>query len=123
MPVEKGIPKPPERNQWFPQSILNLEAWQWLTRVFDAFPKVSTYSVTLDPGSVSANTSAEQTFTVTGLRTNDIVYVNKPTATAGLVVGGFRVTANDTLGITFGNLTGTPIDPASEEYLVVAIRR
>lgn len=41
-------------------------------------------SVTIDPASVAANTTAEQTFTVPGLKTGCAVFVNKPTATAGL---------------------------------------
>src|SRR6202043_200663 len=60
-------------------------------------------SATLTPAAVAANTSAEQTFTVTGLRVGDLVQVNKPTQQAGLDIGGCRVVANNTLGITFMN--------------------
>lgn len=80
-------------------------------------------AVALSPASVAANTSAEQTFTVVGLATGDWVSVNKPTSQAGLIIGGARVSATNTLAITFGNLTGSPIVPtAAEVYTVVAVR-
>lgn len=76
----------------------------------------------LNVASVAANTSAEQTFTVTGLKTGDLVQVTKPSASAGLVVGNARVSADNTLAITFGNLTGSPIDPAAETYDIYVFR-
>jgi hypothetical protein len=86
--------------------------------------KQSVISVTLSPASVAANTSAEQTFTVNGLQAGDHVSVNKPTAQAGLGIVGARVSAANTLAITFGNYTGTPIVPtASQTYLVLLSRK
>lgn len=77
----------------------------------------------ISPSAVAKFTSAEQTFTVTGLATRDAVTVNKPTAQAGLGIVGARVTAQDTLGITFVNATSASITPtATEVYKVVAIR-
>jgi hypothetical protein len=53
----------------------------------------------------------------------DWVFVNKPTAQAGLGIVGCRVTAANTLGITFSNNTGSSITPtASQTYLVLAMR-
>lgn len=72
--------------------------------------------ITLDVASVAANTSAEQTFTVPGLDTSMVVMVNKPDLDAGLVVGNARVSAADTLALTFGNSTAGAVDPASEVY-------
>lgn len=76
----------------------------------------------LDVASVSANTSAEQTFTVPGLRTGDFVAVSKPSLSAGLVISTARVSAANTLAITFGNLTGSPINPAAETYRIFVYR-
>src|SRR5258708_47872 len=53
------------------------------------------------PIAVAANTTAEQTFTVTGLTTTDVVNVTKPTSQAGLGIVGARVSAANTLAITF----------------------
>jgi len=73
----------------------------------------------LTPAIVAANTTAEQTFTVRGLVYGSVVIVNKPTAQAGLGIVGFRVSATDTLAITFSNNTGVGITPtAGETYLV-----
>ena len=77
-----------------------------------------TASVVLSPAIVAANTSAEQTFTLPGVRPGDFVDVNKPTSQAGLVIGGCRVSAVNTIAITFGNLTAAGITPtAGETYL------
>ena len=76
------------------------------------------------PASVAANTSAEQSLTITGLLATDaVVGVSKPTAQAGLVVAGQRVASANTLGLTFGNLTAVAITPtASQTYDVTIVR-
>lgn len=93
---------------------------------------VATYGSTQSPSAVAQGTSAEQTLTIqsgTGaqmlLAANDLVYVNKPTAQAGLGVGNCRVSSSNTLGLSFINVpaAGGNITPtASENYSVVAIR-
>lgn len=80
-------------------------------------------TTSLTPASVAANTTAEQTFTLSGLVVGDAVFVSKPTAQAGLGIVGVRVSAVDTLAITFANNTGSPIVPtAAETYTVGGIR-
>jgi hypothetical protein len=94
-----------------------------MSYVLGNLPKQSVISVTLSPAAVSANTSAEQAFTVNGLEAGDHVVVNKPSAQAGLGIVGFRVSAANTLAITFGNFTGGSITPtASEVYRVLLSR-
>ncbi len=86
---------------------------------------IKKYSITLSPAAVNANTSAEQTFTCTGLAaaTDTIIGVSKPTAQAGIGIVGWRVSADNTVAITFGNFTAGPITPtASQEYTVFAHR-
>lgn len=77
-------------------------------------------AITISPAQVAANTTAEQTFTFPGLLASDVVHsVSKPTAQAGLGIVGWRVTAANTVGITFSNNTGAGITPtASESYLI-----
>jgi len=83
---------------------------------------VTVYATTQSPTSVAANTSAEQAITVTGVATGQLVIVNKPTSQAGLVVATARVSATNTVQITFGNDTAAAITPtASETYYVTAI--
>ncbi|MDP2218544.1 MAG: hypothetical protein Q8J68_14800 [Methanolobus sp.] len=84
--------------------------------------KIVVYASTIDPASVAANTTAEQTFTVTGLATTDKLIINKPTNTAGLGIVNVRASAANTVAITFGNFTAGAIDAASEVYAVIAIR-
>lgn len=88
-----------------------------------AITQMRVYTPTLNPASVAAATVAEQTFTVIGLTTSDTVYVNKPSLTANCGIVNVRVSAADTLAITWVNInTVSACDPASEVYRVVAIR-
>jgi hypothetical protein len=75
-------------------------------------------AMSINPASVSANTTAEQDFTLPGLAVGDFVFVNKPSVTAGLSIANARVKAANTLSITFGNHTGSPIDAAAETYTI-----
>lgn len=86
-------------------------------RLNPAAPLVN-YQQSLAPTAVSANTTAEQTFTVTGLVAASPVWVNKPSFTSGLVVVGVRVSAVNTLAITYGNLTTATITPPTEVYTI-----
>lgn len=76
------------------------------------------YTQTLTPTSVAANTTAEQTFTVTGLVALSPVWVNKPSAQPGLGIVGCRVSAASTLAITYMNTSGAAIVPAAEAYVI-----
>ena len=78
--------------------------------------------VGINPASVSANTTAEQTFTVVGLTTDDQVIVSKPTLTAGFGIVNARVSAANTLAITFINCTASPIDAPLENYTITWFR-
>ena len=76
------------------------------------------YSQTLTPSSVAAATTAEQTFTVSGLVAGSPVWVNKPSWQAGLGIAGVRVSAANTLAINFINTTSSAIVPNSETYTI-----
>lgn len=82
-------------------------------------------TATLTPALVAANTSIEQTFTVTGvaLATDYCVSVSKPTAQAGLGIVGWRVSADNTIAITFSNSTTGSITPtAAQTYQFIVWR-
>lgn len=85
--------------------------------------KQSVISVTLSPALIVLNTTAEQTFTVNGLLAGDVVCVSKPTAQAGLGIVGSRVSAANTLGITFSNNTGSSITPTAAQVYKVVVSR
>jgi len=76
------------------------------------------YTQSLAPVSVAATTSAEQTFTVTGLVAGTAVWVNKPSPTSGLAVAGVRVSAVNTLAINYVNVTASAIVPPTEVYTI-----
>lgn len=76
------------------------------------------YSAPLVPVAVGANTTAVQTFTITGLIAGTPVWVNKPSATSGLGIVGVYVSAANTLAIVYGNITASAITPPAETYLV-----
>lgn len=78
---------------------------------------------TLSPVSVAANTTAEQTFTVNGLQLGDFVNVTKPTAQAGLGLANCRVSAANTLAITFSNNTVAAIVPTASEIYTINLDR
>lgn len=73
---------------------------------------------------VAANTTAEQTVTVSGLFATDIVVgVSKPTLQAGLGIANARVSAANTLAIDFANLTSASITPTASEIYNVTVAR
>ena len=80
------------------------------------------YIPSLTPVAVAANTSAEQTFTVSGLLGSgfDVVIVNGPAPTAGTGIVNVRVSADNTLAITFANFTAGSLTPAAGNYNLVA---
>lgn len=81
--------------------------------------RIRKLTATISPALVAANTTAEQTFTVSGvaLATDECMGVVKPTAQAGLGIVGWRVSADNTVAITFSNNTGGNITPtASQTY-------
>lgn len=117
----------PDSSPIDPPQSLSVDDWErywlpWIKRFSNAIPKIQTSTQTLTPVSVAANTTAEQTFTVTGLTTNDMVFVNKPSSQAGLGIVGTRVTATNTIGITYINATAGAITPTAEDYLIVTVR-
>lgn len=83
--------------------------------------KSNLYQLTLSPASVAANTTAEQTFTLTGLMVNDFVDIQSiGTQQAGLSIGNSRVSAANTLAVSFTNATASTITPtATASYLVL----
>lgn len=96
---------------------------QWFNSISKYSTGIEVYTETLNPTSVAANTTAEQTFTVTGIGVNDIILsVTKPSITAGIGIGNSRVSAANQIAITFINPTAGAIDPAQEDYKITVLR-
>mgnify|MGYP001570251264 CR=1 FL=1 len=117
-----AVGNPPLRSP-LAQGDFTAEVWQrWFAEVARNIHSIQVLSPALDPASVAANTVVRQTFTVSGLTVEDVINVNPPALTAGLEILNCRVTATDTIQITFWNSTGAPIDAGSQTYLILAVR-
>jgi hypothetical protein len=85
--------------------------------------KIGSFALTLSPSSVANVTVAEQTFTMTGLLTTDLVVVQNPSPQAGLGIAGSRCSAAGVLAISFVNPTSATITPTSSVAYEVAVLR
>ena len=85
-----------------PRARMRPEWIRWFNQVVDLTEDFREFEPTLDPDDI-------------------IVAVNKPSHTAGLGIVGFRAGDNK-INITFGNFTGSPIDPPSEDYHIVTLK-
>lgn len=96
----------------------------WVRRVvYPNLETVSVFSQSWTPSSVAANTSAEQTTTVTGVNSYDYVLsVNPPSSTAGVGLVGHRVSADNTVAVTFMNTTAGALSPPSGTYVFIVLR-
>lgn len=87
----------------------------------DAATTAAAFTPTLTPAAVAANTTAEQSFTCTGITTaHRILNVNKAAQQAGLQIVAFKCDAADTLKITYTNTTGASITPTAAEVYTVS---
>lgn len=74
-------------------------------------------------GTAAGPLTASQTTQMSGLLTSDqILKVTPPSTTAGLAIVGARVSAADTLEVTFGNFSTGPLTSASGTYNVTVFR-
>lgn len=81
------------------------------------------YTPSLTPAACAASIGMQQqTFTVTGLTTADKVFVNGPAPAALAAMVAARVSATNTLALTFANLSAAANVPAAGVYTVLAIR-
>jgi hypothetical protein len=90
-----------------------------------AITQIRVYSQTITPGQIAAAAGfSEQTFTVSGLTTADKVVVNVGAAPTALCeyVGRSRVSAVDTLALSFFNSTAALCTPAAGTWNIVAVR-
>ena len=75
-------------------------------------------SVTYDAASQAATDTDEDTVTVSGLKIGDYVAIAAPAHTDGIGVCDCRVTADDTLSITWVNPTAGAVDRASATFIL-----
>lgn len=96
---------------------------RWLHKMWSLWRAIIEYEVTYDPASIAANTTAEDAVTVTGVAAGDeILAVVKPTLTAGVAPVHARVSAADTVQVTWVNATAGAVDPGSETYKFIVLK-
>lgn len=104
----------------------NTVVWKYVGTLATFLPGPTPFAPSLTaglaPANVAANTSAEQNFAVTGLKVGDRVSVNGPAPTAGTGLVGARVSAADTLSLTWGNYTAGALAPAAGVYNLLVTR-
>lgn len=83
---------------------------------------INLVAATVDLGSVAANTSEEETFTLTGVKVGDFISVQSDDLEAGIVLGSARVEANNTVTVEVINTTAGAINAASSTMAVLVIR-
>lgn len=76
----------------------------------------------LTPTSITAATTASQTFTLPGLKVTDFVDVGGPAPTAGTGIVGSRCSAANTLQIDFINTTAGTLTPVAGAYGITISR-
>jgi hypothetical protein len=83
---------------------------------------LSTVTVNYDANVTNTNTTQEAFVTVPGVLPGDFVMVNKPSNSPGIGIVNARVSAANTVGVTYGNFTGSAVNPPAENYLFCVIR-
>lgn len=76
----------------------------------------ASFSAILDFSSISAQTCAEQTVTVSGAAVNDPVAPSWPATLEAGLVGVMYVSATDAVKVRLCNLTAATVDPASQTF-------
>lgn len=84
--------------------------------------KIFAVSLTFDPAAVAAATTAEQSVTVNGVQVGDFIIPEKPSATAGVGIVNARVSAANTVQLTFVNATAGSVNATSETWRFLVIR-
>jgi len=78
--------------------------------------KIASSTAAVDFPSISAAQTGSATFTLTGAAAGDMVLLNPPALTSGLVFAGATVTAANTVTVYAVNATASPINEASATF-------
>ena len=82
----------------------------------------ATYSPTLTPTAVAANSESIQSFTITGLIVPCSINISPPAAMSGLGIMWSRVSASNTLDVCFRNFTAGSLTPPSGTWRIECAR-
>ena len=113
----KGINTPPKTIETQVPALFS-----WLSQLQLVMPNINTYEESINLANINATSYSTQTFTVTGLTTEDVIIVNPPALTSGLYLISYYVSAADTLSMTFYNSTGGAINEAAATYKIMTCK-
>lgn len=113
----------PQRFPWVTSdgNITDL-ARRWLNDLRDGLNLSFIVTADWTPASVAANTTAEQTVTVAGTVVGDHVSVTPPGNTAGVSLTAARVSAANTVAVTFVNPTAGAVTPLTGDHVFKVTR-
>jgi hypothetical protein len=81
-----------------------------------------TRTLSLTPAQVATATTATETFTCNNIYAQtDVSLISEPAVTAGTLVAKARMSADNTVELTFANVTGGALTPASGDYVIRAL--
>lgn len=102
----------------------NAVAATGLTDTVPCQQNIVTFTPSLSPVLVAANTTAEQSLAVAGILTTDkLLSVIKPTAQAGLGLVGWRIPSNGNIALNYVNDTAGGLTPTAAETYTVIVGR
>jgi hypothetical protein len=109
------------------ESATEADKAKWISDLQNKLADIQTFAVTLTPAQVAADTFSAQSFTVTGIQTNDkiisISAASSISSTEGQVtIASYRVSAANTILIVFENEHTAAVTPTSQVYTFIVLR-
>ncbi len=87
-----------------------------------ALTQVRVYSQSLTTPSIAANTCTEEAVTVTGISSDDKIFVNPPAISGSASVVAARQSGSNTVALTYCNVAALSNQPRPGTYKFIAIR-
>lgn len=88
--------------------------------VGSSVPQIVT-TVTLNPGNIIAGTYSEETVSVAGSNATQMVLAFAPAIEAGVCLVNARCATAGTVILTFVNMTGADVNPASQTIHIICL--
>jgi len=83
--------------------------------------KQAVYAVSISPGSIGANSTKAVAVAVGGVKSGQVVTVNRTAAQSGIGVGNAWASDTDEITVEFFNVTAGAIDPGAQALKVHVI--
>lgn len=107
----------------FKGPVIAVNGFKPVSNSSQAMTYIKSGTISVNPESVSANSSAETEVTISGAAVGDIVIMNVPASLeAGLAYSGVRVSAANTVQVRLSNITGSGVDGDARDWTYTIIR-